>query len=63
MNEEVQQIFWDNANHVYALGLDKLWVFTATPTSVSEAPGSPYTIGQTVSLVVQPKTAKPAYMK
>ena len=63
VNEEVQQIFWDNANHVYALGLDKLWVFTATPTSVSEAPGSPYSIGQAVSLIVQPKTAKPAYVK
>ena len=63
LNEEVQQIFWDNANHLYALGLDKLWVFTATPTSVSQAPGSPYSIGQTVSLIVQPKTARAASVK
>ena len=63
VNEEVQQIFWDNANHVYALGLNKLWVFTATPTSVIQAPGSPYNLGQTVSFIVQPKTAKPAALK
>ena len=61
--EEIQQIFWDNANHVYALGLSRLYVFTATPASVVQAPGSPYTLGPTVSLIVQPRTAKPAYVK
>ena len=32
-----QQIdkFWDNANHLYAIGASKLFVFTVTPTSLA----------------------------
>jgi hypothetical protein len=52
-------ILWDNENHLYALGSDaegagKLWVYTVTPTSVTEAPGSPYSITNGGGLVVQP---------
>jgi len=36
-------IHWDNNNHLYAVS-DKLYVFTVTPTSVSQAPGSPYAL-------------------
>jgi hypothetical protein len=47
-------IRWDNNNHLYAVS-DKLYVFTVTPTSVSEAPGSPYKIANPNALVVVPK--------
>jgi len=30
-------------------------VFTVTPTSVSQAPGSPYAIAKPAALIVQPK--------
>ena len=54
----IGQILWDNDNHMYALGSDakggKLWVYTVTPTSVTEAPGSPYSITNAGSMVVQP---------
>jgi hypothetical protein len=43
---EVDQIFWDNNNHLYGISSEanKLWVFTVTPTGYSEAPGSPYSV-------------------
>ncbi|MGA2537906.1 MAG: hypothetical protein ABSF53_17965 [Terracidiphilus sp.] len=43
---EVDQIFWDNDNHLYGISsnANKLWVFTVTPTGYSEAPGSPYSV-------------------
>ena len=42
----IDQIHWDETNHLYALSdeANKLYVYTVTPTSISEAPGSPYTI-------------------
>ncbi len=36
-----QQFGWDGDNHLYALGGGKLFVYTVTPTSIKEAPGSP----------------------
>lgn len=55
--DEVNQVFWDNANHLYAIGATagKLWVFTVTPTSVKQAPGSPYSIASPLDMVVLPK--------
>jgi hypothetical protein len=52
----VNQIFWDNDNHLYAISesANKLWVFTVTPTSHSEASGSPYTIHSPQGIAVQP---------
>jgi hypothetical protein len=54
--ESISQIFWDNSNHMYALGSDakggQLWVYTVTPTSVTEAPGSPYSISNAGSMAV-----------
>jgi hypothetical protein len=41
--------------HLYVLGASKLYVFTATPTSVSQAPGSPYSIANPSALIVQPR--------
>lgn len=55
----INELYWDNANHLYALGeaAKKLYVFTITPTSVSQAAGSPYTVITPTNLIVQPKTA------
>jgi hypothetical protein len=54
----VDQFFWDNANHLYAISraAGKLYVFTVTPTSATQAPGSPYTISGPQNIAVQPKT-------
>jgi hypothetical protein len=51
-NPNINQVAWDNSNHLYALSYDtgylhataKLYVFTVTTTSVTPAPGSPYKI-------------------
>jgi hypothetical protein len=60
IKNEVDQFFWDNANHLYAISktAGKLYVFTVTPTSATQAPGSPYTIAHPQNIIVQPKTAK-----
>jgi hypothetical protein len=54
---DIEQAYWDNANHLYAISRNagKLYVFTATPTSVTQAPGSPYTISHPQNIIVQPK--------
>jgi hypothetical protein len=52
------QFRWDNNNHLYAINSTdgKLYVFTVTPESAVQEPGSPYTIpdGGAGSLIVQP---------
>ena len=55
---QVDQVWWDNANHLYALSRSAglLYVFAATTTSVTQAPGSPYTIASPQNLAVLPKT-------
>ena len=54
----IDQMFWDNANHLYALSrtAGKLYVFTVTSTSVTQAPGSPHSIFKPQSIIVLPKT-------
>ena len=56
--DEVDQLFWDNDNHLYAISrpAGKLFIFTVTSTSVSQAPGSPYTITNPQNIIVLPKT-------
>lgn len=56
--DNVNQVFWDNANHLYAISTNsgKLFVFTVTPTSVTQAPGSPHNIPSAGNLIVLPKT-------
>lgn len=62
--DQINQVFWDNSNHLYAIGVPvdnsagRLHVYTATPTSVTEVPGSPYIVKNPQFLIVQPKTAK-----
>src|SRR5258708_2335522 len=43
-SDSIDQLFWDNANHLYAISrrYGSLHVYTVTPTTYSEAPGSPY---------------------
>ena len=55
--DEVDQIFWDNDNHLYAIGqaAGKLFVFAVTPTSNSPAAGSPYSIASPTDIVVLPQ--------
>ena len=55
---EIDQMFWDDDNHLYALSRSagKLFVFTVTPTRVSQAPGSPYAISDPQNITVLPKT-------
>jgi hypothetical protein len=56
--KEVDQFFWDNDHHLYAISRSagKLFVFTITPTSVRQALGSPYTITNPLNIIVLPKT-------
>ena len=57
VNPSNSLMYWDHANHLYAISptAGKLFVFTITPTSVSQAPGSPYTITNPQTLMIQPK--------
>lgn len=48
-------LHWDNANHLYALSSSKLYVFTVTPTSISQVAGSPYAMASSNGLFVVPK--------
>jgi hypothetical protein len=53
----VDHFSWDNDNHLYAISKSagKLFVFTITPTSVSQAPGSPYKMNAPQNIAVLPK--------
>jgi hypothetical protein len=54
--DEIDQMFWDNDNHLYAISTpkNKLFVFTITPTHHHEAPGSPYAVEAPQGLAVRP---------
>ena len=55
-NEFIDALYWDNNNHLYVLyGSVKsgLHVLTVTPTSITEAPGSPYPIPDPATMIVQ----------
>jgi hypothetical protein len=55
--DSINQLFWDNANHLYAISAKagKLFVFTVTSKGATEAPGSPHAIASPVHLIVLPK--------
>jgi len=57
IKDQVDQVYWDNDNHLYAISepSGKLFVYTVTPTSVSQAPGSPHKIAQPQNIVVLSK--------
>jgi hypothetical protein len=56
-SDEIDQFYWDNDNHLYAISQSagKLFVFKVTSTSYKEAPGSPYSISNPQNIVVQAK--------
>jgi hypothetical protein len=55
------QVSWDNNNHLYAVewdytpGTGLLHVYNATPSTMTEAPGSPYSIPNPINVTVQPR--------
>ncbi len=49
------QFGWDSEHHLYALSRNKLYVYTVTPTSIKQAPGSPYSIPEASSVIVLSK--------
>lgn len=52
----INQIFWDNANHLYAISsAGKLFVFTVSSTGATPAPGSPHAVTSPRNLIVLPK--------
>jgi hypothetical protein len=57
---DIDQVKWDQNNHLYALSYDssELYVYTVTPTSIKAAPGSPYHLKNApygvIGLVVTP---------
>ena len=53
----VNQVFWDNNHHLYAISgsAGLLYVFTVTEKSVTQAPGSPYSITAPESMTVLPR--------
>lgn len=57
ISTEIDQVFWDNSSHVYAISrtAGKLYVFTVSSTGATEAAGSPYSIPQAQNIVVLPK--------
>jgi hypothetical protein len=52
----VNQMFWDNANHLYAISQStgRVYAFTITPTGWKAAPGSPHALPTPYALIVQP---------
>ena len=57
----VDQVYWDNLDHLYAISAQsgKLYVFTVTSKGATQAPGSPHRISRPQSLIVLPKTKLP----
>jgi outer membrane protein assembly factor BamB len=53
--DQVDAIYWDNSNHLYAISkaTNKLRIYIVTPTSYSEPKGSPYTVTAPSELMVQ----------
>lgn len=50
----IDEIHWDNNNHLYALSnsTNKLYAYTVTSSSITPVPGSPYTIASTPNALV-----------
>ena len=55
--KQIDQLFWDNSNHLYAISRNagKLFVFTVSSTGVKQAPGSPHAIARPVNIIVLPR--------
>jgi len=60
-NTQIDQVAWDKNNNLYALSYEsnQLYVYTVTPTGITEAPGSPYTVSKPngwTGIIVVPKS-------
>jgi hypothetical protein len=55
-NIPIDEVHWDNNDHLYAISKSegKVFVFTATPTSVRPAPGSPFSVGNPQRIIIRP---------
>jgi hypothetical protein len=58
--QTIDQLGWDNSNHLFALSYasGQLYVYTVTPTEISEVAGSPYSVPNAYGvkgLIVVPK--------
>jgi 6-phosphogluconolactonase (cycloisomerase 2 family) len=55
-SDPINQMFWDNSNHLYAISntSGKLFVFTVTAAESHMAPGSPYTVSSPQNITVHP---------
>jgi hypothetical protein len=55
--DEIDHVFWDHDNHLYAISQSagKLFVFTVTPTHYNQAPGSPHAITNPENIAVSPR--------
>jgi hypothetical protein len=55
--KQIDQLFWDNSNHLYAISrtAGKLFVYSVSSTGVKRAPGSPHTIATPQNIIVLPK--------
>ena len=55
--DQIDQIAWDNAGHLYAVSQSagKIYVYSITPTTVTEASGSPHKIATPGQLTVVSK--------
>jgi hypothetical protein len=48
----IQEFGWDKDNHLFVLSSSQLFVYTVTPASITQAPGSPYSIPEASSVIV-----------
>jgi hypothetical protein len=46
---------WDDDDHLYALGGGMLFVYKVTTTSITEVPGSPYSIPEATQVLALSK--------
>jgi len=46
LSTQIDQVFWDNSSHLYAISQKaaKLYVFTVTSARATQAVGSPYNV-------------------
>ena len=60
---QINQIFWDNDHHLYALSSStgELFVFTVSQAERVEAPGSPHPITDPENIIVQPLPLRWSY--
>lgn len=47
--------FWDNRQHLYVLGVNKVYVFNISTKGITQAPGSPFPVPSAYQIAVLPK--------